>query len=133
MSDSNIALVQSMYAAYGRGEIDNVVAEMTRDVEWHSGGIQQDHALFGPREGHDNVRDFFRQTFETFEFSEFAPREFYADKDKVFVLGNYAMTARRTGRQFASDFVHIFTLRDGRVSKFREMTDTARLLAATQD
>jgi hypothetical protein len=33
------------------------------------------------------VRDFFRAVSDTLEFKEFSPREFYADRDKVFVLG----------------------------------------------
>jgi ketosteroid isomerase-like protein len=132
MSESNIALVKTLYEAHGRGAFDEVVAGMTQDVEWHSGGLQEDHPLFGPREGRESVLAFFRQTFELFAFSEFTPREFYADRDKVFVLGTYALKVKRTGRDFASDWVHIFTLREGRVARFREMTDTARLVAANR-
>ena len=133
MSDANIALVRGLYAARDRGDVEALLAGMTRDIEWHSGGTADDHALFGSREGHAAVGDFFRQVADMHDFSEFAPREFYSDKDKVFVLGNYAMTVKRTGRKFASDFVHIFTIRDGRVSRFREMTDTAALVAANRD
>ena len=37
---------------------------------------------------------------------------------------------RKTGRSVASDWVHIFTVRDGKVVAFREFTDTAQFAEA---
>jgi ketosteroid isomerase-like protein len=130
MAGDNIAFVKELYKARDRGDMQTLLGGMTPDVEWHSGGLVEDHPAFGPRKGHGRVQEFFQTVGETFDFSKFAATEFYSDKDKVFVLGSYAMTARATGKEFASDFVHIFTFRDGKVSNFREMTDTARLVAA---
>jgi ketosteroid isomerase-like protein len=59
------------------------------------------------------------------DFSEFSPREFYADGEKVFVLGYYAMTLKKNGKKVATDWVHIFTFRGGKVAQFREFLDTA--------
>ena len=39
-----------------------------------------------------------------------APREFIAQGDKVVVLGHGAWTTRDTGRDFESDWVHVFTV-----------------------
>jgi ketosteroid isomerase-like protein len=130
MAANNIGIVKELYGARDRGDMQTLLAGMTPDVEWHSGGLLEDHPAFGPRKGHAKVQEFFQTVGETFEFSEFSPLEFYSDKDKVFVLGRYAMKAKQTGKSFASDFIHVFTLRDGRVANFREMTDTARLVAA---
>ena len=130
MSEANIATVQSLYAAFGRGEIETVVEGCLPDVSWTCGGRKEDYPPFGARKGADAVRDFFRDVAEVQEFTEFSPREFYADRDKVFVLGRYAMTVKKTGKQVASEWVHIFTFRAGRVSEFREFTDTAAFAAA---
>ena len=46
--------------------------------------------------------------------------------DKVFVLGRYAMKVKKTGKAMTSDWVHIFTIADGKVKTFREFLDTAR-------
>jgi ketosteroid isomerase-like protein len=40
------------------------------------------------------------------------------------------MTIKKTGRTMASEFVHIFTFRDGKVVRFREFLDTAQLAEA---
>ena len=46
------------------------------------------------------------------------------------MLGHYAATMRKTGRKAASDWVHIFTVRDGKVAAFLEFTDTAEFARA---
>jgi ketosteroid isomerase-like protein len=130
MSQANIATVQSMYAAFGRGDIDTIVNGCTPDVMWTSGGREGDFPAFGTFKGQDRVRDFFRAVSDTQEFNEFSPQEFYADRDKVFVLGRYAMTMKRNGRAAASEWVHIFTFRGGKVAEFREFTDTSAFVAA---
>jgi len=130
MSEANIATVQSLYAAFGRGDIDTVIAGCLPDVNWTSGGRKEDYPPFGARKGIAAVRDFFRSVGEVQDFSEFSPREFYADRDKVFVLGRYTMTVKKTGQQITSEWVHIFTFRGGKVSEFREFTDTAAFAAA---
>jgi len=130
MSETNIAVVQSAYAAYARGDIGAVLSLLTPDVDWHTIGQREDFPAFGPRKGVPAVQEFFKTVAENIEFSEFSPREFYCDRDKVFVLGHYAMTTRKNGRKVASDWVHIFTFRGGRVMQFREFLDTAQLANA---
>jgi ketosteroid isomerase-like protein len=76
------------------------------------------------------VREFFRIVADTLEFHAFAPREFHAVGNMVFVLGTYDMTVRKTGRRAASEWMHVFWLNDGKVKRYREFTDTARFAEA---
>lgn len=48
----------------------------------------------------------------------------------MFVIGHYGITARTTGKHFESDWVHVFTIEDGRCLMFQEFTDTAAFLKA---
>ncbi len=126
MSNANIAFVQSLYAAFGKGVIATLIKGLSTGVDWHSGGGASDYPGFGPRKGQKQVQEFFEFLADNNDFAHFSPREFYAVEDKVFVLGDYAMTFRKNGRTFSSDWAHIFTIRGGRVVRFREFTDTAR-------
>ena len=45
-------------------------------------------------------------------------------------MGSYDMTVRRTGRRAGSDWLHVFWLKNGKVTRFREFTDTARFAEA---
>ena len=130
MSQANIATLQSLYAAYVRGDVQSLIDGCAPDVIWESGGRGGDFPAFGLRTGIAGVADFCRTAAELVDFSEFSPREFYADKDMVFVLGQYAMTVKRSGRKVAADWIHLFTFRGGKIAKFREFTDTALFVAA---
>jgi ketosteroid isomerase-like protein len=66
------------------------------------------------------------------ETLEFEPREFIAQGDKVVSLGHYRWRVKTTGREFSSDFAHVFTVRDGKIVSFQEYTDTASAARAYQ-
>ena len=126
----NVRVIQGIYDAFGRGDVATVVAACTPDVAWHAGGRQSDFPTFGPRQGRKAVEEFFKIAAETEDFQEFSPRGFYPVEDKVFVLGSYAMTIRKSGKKFASDWCQIFTFKDGKLSAYREFTDTAQAAEA---
>jgi ketosteroid isomerase-like protein len=126
MTNANIAHVQSLYAAFGRGDIETLLAGCAADIDWETIGRPSDFPTFGPRKGIEAVEEFFRLVDENEAFSEFAPREFYAADDKVFVLGRYSLIARKSGAPITAEWVHVFTLKNGRVTRFREHTDTAQ-------
>ena len=130
MSEADISMVKSMYEGFGRGDIGAVIAGLTADIHWRVNGLRTDYPLFGVWNGTEQVKQFFAGVAEQEKFSEFSPKEFYAAGDKVFVLGNYAGTVGKTGRAFASEFVHVFTLRGGKVCKFHEFNDSARFVEA---
>ena len=49
------------------------------------------------------------------------------------MLGHYAFTISHNRRVVASDWAHAFTIRDGKVAKFREHTDSAKIVDANRD
>src|SRR5262245_51547906 len=130
MAAANIALVQSLYAAFGRGDIGTIVAAATPDVVWGLDGRPSDIPMLGHHKGQSGVQDFFRLIDETHQITEFTPEEFYADRDKVFALGTYGWTMRKSGRKGKTEWLHVFTIRDGKVSGFRSLNDTALLAEA---
>ena len=130
MSKENVKIVEGAYQAFQRNDMDALIATMIPDIDWELTGREADFPTFGPRRGSEAVRGFFRSVAEHLEFHAFEPREFYDCGDKVFVLGRYDMTIKKTGRRAGSEWVHVFTLKDGKVVRFREFTDTARFAEA---
>ena len=128
MSNAHIALVQNLYAAFGRGDVATLIAGLAADIDWQTIGKPGDFPTFGQRKGTAGVEKFFQQVAENEEFSDFTPREFHAADDKVFVLGTYAGKLKKTGKSFSGEWVHVFTVTGGKVSKFREHTDTAQFV-----
>jgi ketosteroid isomerase-like protein len=133
MSNANITFVQGLYAAFGKGDIATVVAGAAPDVDWVVNGSRKDFPTFGAWKGSAEVQKFFESIAQHQEAIDFLPQEFFAAEDRVFVLGHYDWKIRKTGRTVASDWVHVFTIRGGKVTQFREFNDTAKFAEAYRD
>ena len=129
-ANANILTAHSLYAAFSRGDVATVLAGCTPDIEWHAGGRREDFPTFGARKGIQEVEEFFQTVAQLERFTEFSPKEFYSDGDRVFALGNLSITLVPNGRQLNSDWVHVITFRNGKVARFREFLDTAAYVAA---
>ena len=130
MSSSNVTLIQGLYAAFGRGEINTIVEAANPDIVWRIEGRKDDHPLFGDWKGRAGVQEFFKTLAAGQEATAFSPQEFYPSGDHVFVIGHYGWTMKKTGRIAESKFCHVFTIKDGRIAAFLEFTDTARFAQA---
>ena len=83
----------------------------------------------GSRTGHDQVAGYFESFGEAVEVTEFEPQEFLA-RDYVVVLGRYAFKVKSTGSAVDMDWVHAFTLKDGKITTFRGYEDSAAVVRA---
>lgn len=125
----NLAFIQDVYSKFGRGDVPGILDALSDDVDWHLLGPDE-LSLGRARKGKDEVLEFFVTIGEELDVEAFEPREFIAQGDKVVVVGRETMRVRSTGRAFDVEWVHIFALRDGKIARFREYTDTAAVLAA---
>lgn len=125
----NTAIVEQAYNNFKTGDIQSLIDQMSDDVTWQLPEIE-DVPLAGKRTGREGVKDFFAILARDQDVVAFEPREFVAEGDKVISLGNYKWRVKDTGRDFASDFVHIFTIRDGKIAGFREHLDTVAIASA---
>jgi uncharacterized protein len=132
MSLENVALVQGLYAAFGRGDVETILETLTPDVEWEMVGRPADYPMFGKRQGVKSAADFFRYLGENEEFKVFTPESVHADGDVVFVTGRSVYTFRTTGKAVDSDWAHLFVVRGGKIARFREFIDTAQIVEAAR-
>ena len=127
----NKKVVQDAYAAFGRGDIPALIGLLSPDVDWEGViGAGPNVPTRGRRKGHQEVGKFFEQVGATVDFKRFEPRQFVAEGDTVVVLGFYDAIVKTTGRPYAADWVMVFTLRDGKISRFQEFTDSFGLTNA---
>ncbi len=125
------AIAQQAYDNFKTGNIEALLDQLSDDITWQlpeMDGVP----LGGIRTGREGVADFFVTLARDQEVIEFEPREFVAQGDKVVSLGHYKWRVKETGREFESDFVHVFTIRDGKIVGFREHFDSAVVAAAYQ-
>ena len=126
---TNVEVVQETYEAVGRGDIPAVLDLLTDDVEWT---LQGPSAIpfAGTRHGREGAAEFFSLVGKNLEFEQFEPREFVVQGDTVAVLGYERSLIKPTGRTLEQEWAHVYTLRDGKIAKFRAFEDTAALVVA---
>ncbi|MBI3803214.1 MAG: nuclear transport factor 2 family protein [Nitrospirae bacterium] len=125
----NIEVVQKMYAAFGKGDIPTIINSLTEEVDWQMIGPKEiPHA--GPHRGRDQVAAFFEKVATGSDIQQFEPREYVAQGDKVVALGYYKGKAKATGKMYETEWAMVFTVRNGKVARFREYSDSANLVAA---
>jgi ketosteroid isomerase-like protein len=129
MSSGNLSVVQQVYASFAAGDVAAILASLTADVRWEVIGPPDAYPLFGTWTGPAEVAAFFQGVGENEDFTDFSPRRFLADGDTVVVLGHAAYRLKRTGAPVDTDWVHVFALRDGKVSGFQEYADSAQIAA----
>jgi uncharacterized protein len=104
---------------------------MSPQIDWELASVPG-LSFTGKRKGSEQVAEYFRLADEARTMREFVPKEFIAQGNKVIVLGSGRWTARATGRDFASDWVHVFTVEDGHIAAFREFLDSHLAVEAFQ-
>lgn len=124
----NLQVVKEGYAAFSRGDIAGLLEKFSQDAEWHIPGTGL--PLAGTYRGHDGIAQFFQKLSQEAEILHFQPREFLADGDRVLVVGSERTKVRATNRTVELDWIMSFTLRNGKVTNFREYTDTKALADA---
>ena len=129
MSSKNVHIVQEIYAAFGRGDIPAVLEAMAPDVEF----TFPDSAVIpyaGARRGPDGIAQFLLALDESVDIAEFVPVQFIALGDDGVALGHERVTAKSTGRVFQANWAMVWSVRDGKVARIREYTDTDAIAGA---
>ncbi len=124
MSEQNINTVKEAYAAFNRGDITAVVDMLDDNVDWHTPDVDGS-PFYGKKRGKAGAIEFFQGLGSGETPTAFEQHEFIASGDKVVILGRWAATVNATGRHWDTDLVHVFTIRDGKITAFREFFDNA--------
>jgi ketosteroid isomerase-like protein len=125
----NTALIQKVYAAFGRGDIKTILDSLTADVEWTLEGPEI-IPFAGKRKGVPQVVGFFEALASTQVDLKLTTEHWVAQGDKVATFGRYAGTVKATGKKFNTPVAHLFIIRDGKVSQFLDLGDTAAFAEA---
>jgi ketosteroid isomerase-like protein len=124
-----LEVVQAAYAAFGRGDVPAVLEFVADDIEWKFRGAKG-MPYTGTYRTKSDVARWFESIAEAGDIQAFEPREFIVGDDSVTVLGWEKTRALPSGRVFETDWVHVFTVREGRVVRFWGMYDTEASAAA---
>jgi uncharacterized protein len=122
----NTGLVQRTYDSFRNGDIPALLDSLSEDVQWVTAEVEG-VPTGGTWRGREQVGEFFRSLSDTQEPRQLELREYVAQGDKVVALGHYAWHVKATGKVWESDFAHVLSVRDGKIARYQEYTDTAAL------
>jgi ketosteroid isomerase-like protein len=132
-ASANLASTQALYAAFGRGDVPailDLVAEDVRFDQWTDSFAQRAGVPWlTERAGHDGVAEFFG-VVGTFEISEFSVLDLMASDGQV--VAEVVIDAKLPdGGHYRDEELHLWTFNaDGKISRLRHYTDTAKHIAA---
>lgn len=120
MSQQNVDLVRGAYEAFGRGDTETV-GSLLAETEWHvAEGMPYGGTYTGAEAIFANVFGPISQDVEGFTVG---PDEILdAGEEKVVSLGRYG--GRGSNGPVDVPFAHVWTVRDGKIMRFDQYTDT---------
>ena len=124
MSHDNVETVRGLYDSFGLGDVPSVLGKMDKGIEWNEAEnfIYADgNPYVGPQAVLEGV--FMRLGTEWDGFSV-TPEEWMDAGNRVVVLGTYAGTHRGSSKRVRAQFAHVWSLKEGRVVRFQQYTDT---------
>lgn len=117
-------VVQTMYAAYGAGDMNQLKATLSEDIDWiYHGPAEIKHA--GTYNGKAGVMQFFENVSDHIEYLDFQPVQFVAAGNTVVVIGKEKQQIRRNGEILEQGWVQIYTVNNELINKMEEYSDTA--------
>jgi ketosteroid isomerase-like protein len=117
-------IIQQAYEAFGRRDIPALLNLVGDQVDWAFVGPAS-LAYAGTRQNKNEVASFFSELEKADDTLAFEPREFIEAGDNVTVLGWIKGIARDTKIPFETEWAHVFTVRDGKVVRWRGFANTA--------
>lgn len=121
---ANVAIIESLYEAFGRGDIATILANMTDDVVFKTNNPPS-VPWHGEYHGKEGVAQFFNAIGSNCTVLSFTPELFTANMDRVVSVGKFGCRANSTGIAAESSWVFLWKLRDGLVYEYEQFHDNA--------
>jgi hypothetical protein len=118
-----VELIQDLFAAFGRGDIAYILANVAPDCQWIAPGEGIPNS--GHYTGPEGVARFFENLAASETVTAFEPRQFFSSGNDVVALGYEACTVNANGRSVGTNWAMHFTVRDGKLARFESYYDTA--------
>jgi len=122
--DANIRLIQDLYDAFGRGDVDEVVNFLDPQAELSFEGPKA-IPWAGDWHGREGWVKFFQTLGESADEISLKMEPFATQGANVVSVGRYQARVKATGMPIDSPLVHLWTINKGLVVRCQEFTNTA--------
>ncbi len=127
---SSIETAQTLYQLFATGQIEEMLSRCVAADAVLDNPLPASVPFGGIYNGHQGFITYAQQIFASIQIELFEIDEIFAQGERVTVLGRERSRSIKTGKCYDMAWVHVLTVRDGRVLHMREYNDTADMAAA---
>jgi len=131
IEDKNIEFIQSMYADFANGNIPVLLQKFDPKIVWNEAEnfpYADGNPYIGPQAVLEGV---FARIGTEWEYWNLTDQTYYEAKSgEIIVTGRYKAKNKMTGKEINVQFLHMWTLVDGLVTKFQQYADTYQVVEA---
>lgn len=120
----DIKVVQQIYKAFKAKDVSAVKRLQSDDAEWSVAGPVEKIPWAGPHYGPEGAAEFLKILGGILVPEVFEINDYFEKEDKVIAIGYQRGYVRSTNDPYEFDFVHVWELKDGKITKFRVYYDT---------
>ena len=123
----NVRLLKNLYDAFGRGDVPTVLGAMSPDIKWHQAESNPYQPSGAAWTGPDAVLNLFMKLGSEWDGFSVHPKSFHGTGDSVIVEGRYSGMFKATGKSMDTQMCHVWDVKDGKITRFQQYVDTAKL------
>ena len=125
MSRENVETIQRIFGAFGRGDIDTIIDNVSDDTSWGFNVNGSDVPWHAPVCGKTNLPRFFEALLGNVDFKAFEPREFIDSGDNVIAHVHMEYVVKKSGKPVNEDMLMWWRVGpDGKVTRLTHFEDT---------
>ncbi len=119
---TNLDVVRELYRSFRDRDYEAFLKVCAPDLEW----IQNEGFPRGStkRGAHAVVEQVFKTFNHDWDQWKFEIEQYLDAGETIIVIGTYSGVHRGTGKSMRSPAAHVYDLADGKVTRFRQFTDT---------
>ncbi|NJK78160.1 MAG: SnoaL-like domain-containing protein [Nanoarchaeota archaeon] len=121
---NNVELTKQFYNAFKNKDSQTYLSLCDKDIQWITlDGMPSGGRYVGVKEIFEN---YFPKMLSNFKEFHAIPEEYIESQDGVIVIGRYTGISKKD-KQFDVPFSHVYEINNGKITKFRQFTDTSKI------
>ena len=126
---NNIDIVKQAYKSFAEGKIEAVLSVFDSEIVWEESKgfpyVKNDGIYRGQKEIVDNVLVNIPKYMDDFMIHI---DDLFGAENKVVMAGHYGGVWKETGKRFMANAAHVWTIDNGKVKHFFQVSDTAAIM-----
>jgi ketosteroid isomerase-like protein len=129
--ESNVEIIQNLYVEFAKGDVPTVLQRFDPKIVWNEAEnfpYADGNPYTGPQAVLEGV---FARIGAEWEYWNLTDQTYYeVNSGEIIVTGRYKAKNKMTSKEIDVQFVHMWTLNEGLVTKFQQYADTYQTVEA---